>query len=186
MKWKKDHNIAKLNGPGTLEQLELSEQAGLGGPGASDYEKKTRNDLGSDSDEEYLKKPRLNSDYSTMDSIPSSTDPIGEQRAANSLIGAFPHPGGHLGLTNSTSTGQRSSGARSCSNQNVEDSDAEDEHPLVGLPNINSNKISWPKEKLDKSGFPLPVSLPYIDSAESRGGAANDIMFLPDCESWHA
>lgn len=27
MKWKKEHNIAKLNGPGTLEQLEMMEQA---------------------------------------------------------------------------------------------------------------------------------------------------------------
>lgn len=36
MKWKKEHNIAKLNGPGTLEQLEMMEQAANASAGSAD------------------------------------------------------------------------------------------------------------------------------------------------------
>ncbi|CAH8557645.1 unnamed protein product [Heterobilharzia americana] len=71
MKWKKDHNIAKLNGPGTLEQLELAEQ----GSTISTIGRKNHKDssICDDSDEECVKRKRLSVDeFGQLDTISTS------------------------------------------------------------------------------------------------------------------
>ncbi|KAH8878069.1 Homeobox protein Hox-B7 [Schistosoma japonicum] len=71
MKWKKDHNIAKLNGPGTLEQLELAEQ----GSTISTIGRKNHKDssICDDSDEECIKRKRLSiEEFGPLDTISTS------------------------------------------------------------------------------------------------------------------
>ncbi|CAI2728226.1 unnamed protein product [Schistosoma spindalis] len=71
MKWKKDHNIAKLNGPGTLEQLELAEQSStISTIGRKNHKTSSICD---DSDDECIKRKRLSlEEFNSLDAISTS------------------------------------------------------------------------------------------------------------------
>lgn len=71
MKWKKDHNIAKLNGPGTLEQLEMSDQVSIISTlGRKNYKESSLDD---ESDDDCIKRKRLYvENYESLDVIKNS------------------------------------------------------------------------------------------------------------------
>ncbi|KER21612.1 hypothetical protein T265_10107 [Opisthorchis viverrini] len=193
MKWKKDHNIAKLNGPGTLDQLELSEQTSSFGSG---HEKKSRKEasLCDDSDEDVIKKRRLSPDSFSANDVNSAVDRLGSR---NTALGGF-------GPDQLVHSGRDQCTTRSTHREVDEEHESEDEDQssLIGIPALQPGneiraKQTWTNSKLDKATFHAQM-IPYIDQQpqqqphpQSRGngsgGTGNaSMMFLPGCdETWH-
>lgn len=169
MKWKKDHNIAKLNGPGTLEQLELSEQSGMG----IGFDKKCHkaNSNCDDSDDELLlKKPRLEGD-----GYNSPGDPSMERN----VLSAGNYPSQH----HSRIAGPPPTMHDSCRvSQQKANTDSVRENLLALSGRCASelqSKQAWPSEK-DVS------SMSFLEH-QSTDGQSNNMMFLRDCEdAWRS
>ncbi|CAL8069967.1 unnamed protein product [Calicophoron daubneyi] len=183
MKWKKDHNIAKLNGPGTLEQLELSEQAGI----TPSYEgKKNRKEASNceDSDEEFVKKRRLSpDDYPTREPI---HEVVGDRNN-------FPPQLSLMTVPPQVNREHPSQIQRTGSQDSERDGESEDEgaQPMLSLPRMaagtaleDRSKQAWPGDKMDKPTYHASA-IPFVEHQNLRSSAA-DMKFLSDCDdTWH-
>ncbi|KAF5405246.1 Homeobox protein SMOX-1 [Paragonimus heterotremus] len=172
MKWKKDHNIAKLNGPGTLEQLELSEQTGIGGGTQhTGFDKHSRKASSAceDSDEELLKKRRLSPDqYVPPDPISSSSSSDLVRDRTNTMSIYLPdstHMTPHI-LRRVPSNRKPSSGHESDDERDSEtDASVEPPTSLMGLTSGCSLRTKQPWLSPDKLHKPHFVTDPatYLD-----------------------
>uniref|UniRef100_A0A183K037 PSP1 C-terminal domain-containing protein n=1 Tax=Schistosoma curassoni TaxID=6186 RepID=A0A183K037_9TREM len=214
MKWKKDHNIAKLNGPGTLEQLELAEQSStISTIGRKNHKTSSICD---DSDEECIKRKRLSlEEFSSLDTM-STTGIIMDRNTFsidhnnisdkdrnlknNYMLtqrnkSRHIHRGKHDGVEDEDEDNEE--GDEEEEEEDVEDGDEEDDDIDEGVNRTRrkehnrnimnvSNKHSWSLSQSEKiANFHIPDSI-YL-KAQQTGTNTENLMFRNECDkNWHS
>ncbi|CAH8849461.1 unnamed protein product [Trichobilharzia szidati] len=205
MKWKKDHNIAKLNGPGTLEQLELAEQ----GSTISTIGRKNHKDssLCDDSDEECIKRKRLSVDeFGTIDTISSSAFPSEHNISEKGRNLKHDYMLTHRNKSRHIHRGKHNVSGNDEDDEveDDEDDDIDDEDDvdnsminrergkehhrnLLNLPSTTSNKHSWPLNQAEKmNNFHITADNLYL-KVQQTGVNPETLMFRNEIEkNWHS